>query len=123
MEQLPLQIVTPLLPLCLFKTGKIWKNERQISTENNHLCLTHFTEPQVADDILAAYHAADAAEKAAQDEIDNDRNLQPTIVAVEQEVNTMKETVQNTLNTEQTLTTECMYNLCFYFVMLSRDSI
>ena len=70
-----------------------------------------YTEPKVADEILAAYLAADAAKKAGQEVIDNDRNLQPTVTAVETEVNTMKQTVQNTLDVEKNLTSESMYAL------------
>ena len=67
----------------------------------------HFsTEPEVADDILAAYLAADAARQTAETVIDNNRNLQPTIASIETETDTMKTMVQNTLDAEQTLTAE-----------------
>ena len=69
----------------------------------------HFsTDPEVDDDILAAYLAADAARKTAETVTDNDRDLQPTIAAIETETETMKTTVQNTHDTEQTLTSERM---------------
>ena len=67
----------------------------------------HFsTEPEVADDILTAYLAADAARQTAETVIDNNRNLQPTIASIETETDTMKTMVQNTLDAEQTLTAE-----------------
>ena len=70
----------------------------------------HFsTEPEVADDILAAYLAADAARQTAETVIDNNRNLQPTIASIETGTDTMKTMVQNTLDAEQTLTAECRF--------------
>ena len=72
------------------------------------LCIfAHFsTEPEVADDILAAYLAADASRETAETVIDNNRNLQPTIAAIESETDEMKTMVQNTLDAEQTLDAE-----------------
>ena len=67
----------------------------------------HFwTEPEVADDILAAYLAADASRETAETVIDNNRDLQPTIAAIESETDEMKTMVQNTLDAEQTLDAE-----------------
>ena len=60
----------------------------------------------VGDDILAAYLAADASSATAETVTDNDRNLQPTIQAVETETENLKNTVQDTLDLEQKLTTE-----------------